>query len=399
MGKKEELLAILEKSREAERTFIASLSEDEKAETGTYENWSAKDNLAHANYWMELRARQNLAFILGEKFEPVPQYEQANLEVYERFAQSDWSAIEALEGEAYDKMIEVLNAADEAALEGPSAETEDRKMWEMLVGSFYSHKLLHYSQYYEDHDRKKEVGMMWKAWADSVSPLDPGPDWQGGVHYNAACSLALVGDKDGALEALIKGLDLRPGLKAWSRLDSDLESLHDDPTYRDYFAPDYWWKAFDAGPQAEALADQWLRMFFMLRNAINTLPAEEWVAGETLYQRPVGLVLHILQSVDYYAGLEPGDGSEHELTQVGWQERDSGKFPDQAATLAYLEVIEQRLTNFLVKADFQASEELFNWTGKTVMSRVLYSLRHACHHLADLSMELKRRGFEAPNWE
>jgi hypothetical protein len=272
-------------------------------------------------------------------------------------------------------------------------------MWEMLVGSFYSHKLLHYSQFYEDHNRKKDVGMLWKEWADSVAPLDPGPDWQGGVHYNAACSLALVGDKDAALEELKKGLDLRPGLKTWSRLDSDLDVLHDDPDYQAYFAPDYWWQAFDAGPQAEALADQWLRMFSMLRNAINVLPAEEWISGETLYQRPAGLVLHILQSIDYYAGLVQGDGSEHELTQIGWQERDAAKFPDQAAIQEYLDVVEQRLASFLVKADFQAEEKLFNWTGKTVLSRTLYSLRHAGHHLADLAMELQRRGFEPPNWE
>ena len=65
---KEQLLHILEKSRATELALITNLSDEDKGEVGTYEKWSAKDNVAHANYWMELRAAQALAWLRGEEF-------------------------------------------------------------------------------------------------------------------------------------------------------------------------------------------------------------------------------------------------------------------------------------------------------------------------------------------
>ena len=50
----------------------------------------------------------------------------------------------------------------------------------------------------------------------------------------------------------------------------------------------------------------------------------------------------------------------------------------------------------LLTADLAATEELFPFTGKTVLSRVLYNLRHAQHHFADLAMELTHRGLNPP---
>lgn len=399
MSLKEDLIAILEKSRETELAFIASLSEDEKTETGSFEHWSAKDNLAHASYWADVRARQAMAFIWEEDFGPVPQYEQANVEVFEQYVESDWDEVMALAGQGNARMLEAIQGMDEEELKGPSAVSEGTPMWQWLLGIVFTHKLTHFAQFYDQHGRKGEVGRLWKEWAEAVSPLDSGPDWQGGVHYNAACSLALIGEVDAALAELKRGLELRPGLKGWSRLDSDLATLHDRPGYKEIFAPAYWWEALEKDPLVEALADQWLRTFFMLRNAIKALPEEEWLKGETLYQRPVSLALHILQSTDGYTALKPGEGSAHPLTQVNWQERDPARLPSRADTLAYLELVEERVADLLVKADLQAREELFAWTGKTVLSRILYSLRHAQHHLADLAMEAKRRGFEPPNWE
>ncbi len=396
---KQQMLKILEVSRESEQTFIGSLTAEEKTEESSFERWSAKDNLAHAGYWADLRARQAMAFIREEDFGPTPQYEQANVEVYEQFAESDWDEVKALSEQAHARLLEAVESMDEEELMGPSAISEGTPMWQSLVGTAYSHKMNHYSQFYQEHGRKQEVGRLWREWADAVSPLDSGPDWQGGVHYNAACSLALVGEVDAALEELKLGLELRPGLKGWSRLDSDLASLHSDPRYQELFAPTYWWKALEAGPQVEALADQWLRTFFMFRNAVETLPEGEWIKGDTLYQRPVSLALHILQSIDGYSALEPGEGSGDPLTQINWQERDASKLPSQSAVLAYLEVVEKRIAGLLVKADLAAEEKLFAWTGKTILSRILYTLRHTQHHLADLAMELKRRGFEPPNWE
>ncbi len=396
---KAQLLEILEKSKEADEAFLASLSDDEKVETGRFERWTAKDNLAHASYWSDMRARQAMAFVREEDFGPAPQYEQANVVVYERYVESPWDEVLALAEQGNARMLEAVQGMDEEALNRPSAVSEGTPMWQWLLGVAFTHKLAHFCVFYEQHGHKQVVSRLWRQWAEAVSPLDAGPDWQGGVHYNAACSLALVGEVEAALDELKLGIELRPGLKGWSRLDSDLASLHDDPRYKELYAPAYWWEALESGPLHEALADQWLRTFFMLRNAIKSLPEADWLEGESLYQRPVSLALHILQSTDGYTALEPGEGSEDPLTQINWQERDTSKLPSQIAVLAYQDVVEKRMAKLLVKAELEAEERLFAWTGKTILSRIMYTLRHAQHHLADLAMELKRRGYEPPNWE
>lgn len=399
MTQKDRLLQILDKSRSTELEFLLNLTDEDGASEGTYEEWSAKDNIAHVNYWEDVRSTRTMAWIRGEEQEPLPQYERANAECYDRFSSSTWDEVEAFADRVHTKMVEAVRSMDEDTLSGPSEESEERKIWESIVGVAYTHKLAHYAQSYIDRGRKKDASQLWKVWADLVSPLDASPRWQGTVHYNAACSLALAGDREGALEELRNGLALQPSSKSWSRLDSDLETLHDLPEYKELFAPSYWWEALESSPQAEALADQFMRALSMFRLAVNSFPEEAWFDGETLYQRPAGLALHITQSVNFYSALKPGERSEDPLTQVNWQERDSSKLPSQDELLRFLDKVEERLANFILKSDFGGNESIFPWTGLTVLSRALYSLRHMQHHLADMAMELQRRGLRPPDWQ
>ena len=399
MSIKDQVLRILERSRKTELKFIATLTEEQKADPGTYENWTAKDNIAHANYWEDVRGARIVAFLAGEELQPLPQFERANAECYERFAYSSWDEVQAFADVAHKQVVEVVRRMDEEALSGPSTEREERKLWDEIVGIAYSHKLNHYSQFYQDHGQQEEAGQLWSEWVELVSPLDEGPEWQGNVHYNAACSLTLAGDTEGALVELRKGLELRPSSKAWSRLDSDLESLHNLPEYKELFAPAFWWEALEANPQAEAVADQFMRTLSMFRIAVSTFSEEAWREGDSLYQRPAGLALHIAQSIDLYSALKPGDRSEDPLTQIAWEERDAAKLPSQEELLGYLEKVEVRLASFIAMSDFQADEKLFPWTGFTILSRAQYNLRHAQHHLADMAMELQRRGFRPPDWQ
>jgi len=399
MAIKDQILTILEKSRTAELEFIANLTEIQKGAPGTYENWTAKDNVAHSNYWVDVRGARIVTFLSGEELKSLPQYEQANSECYEQFADSSWDEVQAFAEGAHKQIVEAVRRLDEEALMGSAIGTEERKLWDEIVEIAYTHKLNHYSQFYQDHGQKKKAGQLLSEWVELVSPLDEEPEWQGNVHYNAACSLALAGDTEGALVELRKGLELRPSSKAWSRLDSDLESLHNLPEYKELYAPAFWWEALEANPQAEAVADQFMRMLSMFRIAVSAFSEEAWREGDSLYQRPAGLALHIAQSIDFYSALKPGDRSEDPLTQIAWEERDAAKLPSQKELLGYLDKVEVRLASFIAMSDFQADEKLFPWTGITVLSRVQYNLRHAQHHLADMAMELQRRGFRPPDWQ
>ena len=54
----------------------------------------------------------------------------------------------------------------------------------------------------------------------------------GSLYYNLACLEAAQGNRDAALAALRRALELRPEAAAWARDDEDLESLRDDPEFR-----------------------------------------------------------------------------------------------------------------------------------------------------------------------
>jgi hypothetical protein len=391
MSLKDQILNILEKSRTEELEFISSLTDAERAFEGTFEKWSAKDAVAHVNYWQAERATRTEAWIAGDELESLPGYEQANLESYRRFAGLSWDEIEAFAQQAHDKIRNTIQGLSDDVFTGPSEASTDRKMWEDLVGTFFTHKLMHYTDFYHQRGEHNVVSRIWGEWGDLVSPLDDSPNWQGGVYYNAACSLALAGDQSGALEKLRTGLELRPGLRAWSRSDSDLASLHDLPEYKELFAADFWWKALDAGPQAEALADHLLRTLSMLRIAIDICPEDEWLQGDRPSQRPVGLALHVTQSILYYSASKPGEQLEDELTQISWQEGNVEKLPSQKELLRFLNEVEKRMANLIATADLTAEEELFPWAGKTILSRIMFITRHAQHHLADMISEINRR--------
>jgi hypothetical protein len=136
----------------------------------------------------------------------------------------------------------------------------------------------------------------------------------------------------------------------------------------------------------------------MLREAVEACPEDEWLRGDSNYQRPAGLALHITQTAAMYSALKPGDSLNDPLMQISWESPDSNLFPDQETYLVFLSQVEQRLATFLKQADLDGSENQFPWTGSSQLSRALYTLRHTQHHLADMAMELQRRGLRPPDW-
>jgi hypothetical protein len=187
-------------------------------------------------------------------------------------------------------------------------------------------------------------------------------------------------------------------MKAWARRDPDLTSLHDSTEFRNLITNQYWWEVLEVGGQTEAVADQYMRTFIMLREAVRGFGAQDWLEGETNYQRPVSIALHIGQSLGMYAALKPGDSVEDALMQINWESPDASIFPDQDRFLAFLKRVEEKIAFFIKEADLDSEETQFPWTGSSKLSRTLYSLRHAQHHLADMAMELQRRGLKSPDW-
>jgi len=284
MSKKDRLLSILEHSQQVLGAFVAGLSAEERAAVGTYEQWCPKDSVAHVAYWIEQRAARLAAVARGEEPPPLPaHYEQANAACFQRFCNCPWPEVQAYMDAAYTQLLAVVRSLGEEVLTAPSADAHERPLWTDIVATAYTHPAMHVAEQYARQGKPQAAAQLWQEWSRLVSPLDDSAEWQGLVHYNTACSLALSGNAQQAIAELRQALQLRPQLKAWSKQDTDLNSLHDLPEYRKLYAAEYWWKALDAGPLAEALADQFLRALAMFREAVAAFPADEWRKGDTPY--------------------------------------------------------------------------------------------------------------------
>ena len=399
MALKERLLHALARGHAVQQAFVAGLSDDQRSAAGTYEKWSAKDAVAHVTYWIDHQAAVLAARARGEEPPPAAHYEQANAACFQRFCTCSWDEVQAFAEAAHARLVEAVRALSEDTLAAPRSASGGPALWQNIVGTAYSHPLMHMAEFCVVQGQPQQAGRLWSEWGEMVSPLDDRAEWQGLVHYNVACGLALSGHADQALVELHQALQLRPDLTAQSRQDPDLSAVRAKPEYRTLYAPEYWWAALEAGPQAEALADQFVRTLAMFREAVKAFPATEWCKGDTPYQRPAGLALHTVEAMDDYAVLKPGESGRGRRLAVSWEEKDSSRLPAQEDLLAYLDEVEQRLAHFLASADLTATEELFRWTGSTLLSRMAYTLRHTQHHVAEMCLELHRRGHKAPQWQ
>jgi tetratricopeptide (TPR) repeat protein len=400
MTRKDELLSILEQSQQARQQYLAGLSDEQKSESGTYEEWAAKDMLAHSSHWVQHQAARLEALATGgDAPSSHSHFEAANLQCFEEHCEESWEQVLEFTQSAHQQLVQAVRAISEEALLEPSSEGAERALWEEVVGAGYTHPLMHISDRLSAADRDEEAGLLWQSWGRALAPLSDRPEWQGNVHYNLACSLALLGQPDDALEELRQALELRPGLLSWSRHDSDLAALHGLMEYKKLYAAEHWWAALEAGPQADALTDQFIRTLTMVRSAIQSFRADQWTTGDSDFQRPAGLTLHLLGSLHGYCALRAGESGVSEHFEVSWDEKDSSKLPSQEEMLSYLDVVEQNVSGFLSSAELADAEERYPWTGSTQLGRALHMLRHTQQHLGELCMEMHLRGLKAPEWQ
>jgi hypothetical protein len=149
----------------------------------------------------------------------------------------------------------------------------------------------------------------------------------------------------------------------------------------------------------QEVLDQCNRVLFKLREVIQNFPEDEWQKGDTPYQRPAGLAAHLIATIDFYtSGLTPDQFPWGKRLGVDWEDPDDEALPSQELILAYLAEMEERIGRWIERTDFNADEEVYPYTGKTVLGRTIYLIRHSEHHLAELNLELRRRGYLGPEW-
>jgi tetratricopeptide (TPR) repeat protein len=231
---KKKLAELLEKGSQAEKHFLAGLTEAERKADSTIEKWAAKDIIAHNSHWRQHHAENLLAALAGKTPSPTDDIDHANEAIYYQYRDESWEAIETLAGSSCERMKEALNALGDEGLQRVDLFPwqEGRPVWRSVVGNVYTHPILHLSDWHIKKGNAARAAEMYREMTSLLSDLDDSPDWQGTIRYNLACSFSLLGQKEKAINELREALKMNPALTEWSKQDPDFEPIRGESGYK-----------------------------------------------------------------------------------------------------------------------------------------------------------------------
>jgi hypothetical protein len=234
MGKKADLIELRQEIYKQLKDFTGNLDEKERAAVGKPDDWAIKDCLIHVALWDERRGHDLQAIGKGEPATDWGAYQDLNAQDFESHRHDSWEQIQALLETAQEAVLVGLEATDDEQMERTDLlpGNQERPLWNRISGSIVMHPLIHMTDYLAKSDRADEALGLVLEISEPMEKLDDGDAWQGLIKYNKACYYALTGQKNTAIDLLGQSLALNPGLVEWSKEDSDLDSLREEPEYK-----------------------------------------------------------------------------------------------------------------------------------------------------------------------
>lgn len=233
MDKKKKIIDLLTKAYEFEQTFVMELTDEQRSNPGSPENWSAKDLIAHNASWKERHSNNIIAVQEGSQPVRVTDFDQENERLFHEHNQKNWDEVLAYAVNVQNKLFGLTEKLSPDSLEtyGFLPWQEDRPLWRTIWGYGYSHPLVHISEHFRNRGEMDKAAIVIGMLVDDLEDLDDSPAWKGGLHYNRACQYSLSGRVDGAIAELKQALDLNDGLREWAKVDQDLEAIRNEPDF------------------------------------------------------------------------------------------------------------------------------------------------------------------------
>ncbi|MGD0575433.1 MAG: ClbS/DfsB family four-helix bundle protein [Anaerolineales bacterium] len=228
MTRRQEILLLLAHCDGKEIEFTRQLSEPERRKAGTPQAWSAKDLIAHISAWKEDMTTSIEAFREGRERERRADIDMINGRIFAENRDLPWEQVLDKRQETSGRLQQQVSLLEENKLreERQFGWPENRPLWRHILGSGYSHPILHLAQFSIGAGRSKQAVDWMEATSEELEGVDPDPSWRGVVRYNRACVYALAGGTERALEELRLAFRLNSSLMEWSQQDTDLAPLH-----------------------------------------------------------------------------------------------------------------------------------------------------------------------------
>lgn len=229
------LLDLLARCRETEQAFIAHLSEAERTALGTPDHWAVKDHLAHLTFWRR-HAAEHLTAARGEAPDIIEDFQPVNERTFERERLTPWDEVMADAQRAHAELVDAVRGASEADLADPNhapwSADNPEPLWWVVTGSGFEHPHEHYADLRVAHGDLAGAGALRRAAVEVLTELFPDSERSATALYNLGCFYAKTGQFARAIPAVRESLARVPNLVEWSKQDSDLDSLRDDPDFQ-----------------------------------------------------------------------------------------------------------------------------------------------------------------------
>lgn len=227
---KTRLIELLDRAYADQQAFAATLSEADRAATGTREHWAIKDALSHIALWQRLSVERVAAIVQGKEPPNTDDYLAINDAHFEAHRDRLWAATIAEAETAYWALAAQTQSLSDEDLTDPQrfVHANGRALARSIVSNGFWHPEAHLAQLYVE---RGEIERANQSQEEVTALMESIPEERNAARYNLACYYAMSGQQARALTELASALKLNPDLIEWSKQDSDLDSLRNDPAY------------------------------------------------------------------------------------------------------------------------------------------------------------------------
>jgi hypothetical protein len=238
MDRKEALLAMIDYGMKQGDDLAERLSDEEKASAGTYERWAPKDVFAHVAEWLRRDVERLNASVEPMPFVEADELDQMNQAIFAEHEKKDWGAVVEFFTSTFNDARRCVQAMSEEDLDRDReySNGSKRTAWRMVAAHAVMHLSGHFAVVYDRMGDPAAATALEESTARILPTVDGSPEWIGTASYNLACHHALRGNPARAIELLGEALAGNPGLIEWSRSDSDLDRIRDNPAFESAYA-------------------------------------------------------------------------------------------------------------------------------------------------------------------
>jgi len=156
---------------------------------------------------------------------------------------------------------------------------------------------------------------------------------------------------------------------------------------------------------SDAIHEQYGAAIAMLEQNLKSCPKEVWddrTSGSPFWH----VAYHVMWFLDWYLSdsKKARESFKSKFGEASSHFEDLNKTPEITLTcdqlLDYLSDIKEKAKNRFedLTSDELIQRSVFEWHGNSVLSSLLYNLRHLMLHIGALNLRLHRKGVKLENW-